>query len=293
MGRYNVFKNGSVQIIAVDDYQDNGWSISGNSAIHDSLNSGYLENSIFYSDLEIEYELTLNLVEITGGSFRVYIGNTLLKEFTSAGVKTIPIPVGSIGKLRFWSNADMYFTSEVIAKGEVDPQTILFDNDNNAFVGNASYTADFITKFLDDFYRFENGSLYRLNANESRNTFGGITYPSKITFYINSAPTADKDFFTIIFDSSDPWHVEEILIAPKEGKVKGQKSRIKKGNFKLYKGKYVADFLRDMNDPRFQDELSALMGGAELSGKIMKVTISNTQTTETRLINIETEFSIK
>ena len=50
-----------------------------------------------------------------------------------------------------------------------------------------------MTKFLDDFYRFEDGSLYRLNVNDARNTFGGITYPSRITFFVNTAPTEDKE----------------------------------------------------------------------------------------------------
>lgn len=293
MGKYNVFKNGSVDIIAADDYQDNGWTISGSSAIHDSLNSGYLENSIFIPDSETAYVLTLNLVEISGGSFKVYVGDTLLDEFTQPGIKSIDIPVGSVGKLMFWSDANMYFNSEVIVKGEIESKTILFDNDNNAFTGYASYTADFMTKFLDDFYRFEDGSLYRLNVNDSRNTFGGITYPSKITFFVNTAPTEDKDFYSIIFNSTDPWYVEDVYIYPTKGKHKGQRSRIKKGNFKRYKGKFVADFLRDLNDPRFQDELSALMNGATLSGEIMRITISNQQTTETRLVSIETEFSIK
>lgn len=293
MGKYNVFKNGSVDIHIPTDYQDNGWSIENGNAIHNNVNSGFLANTVFMSESNILYSVNFNLQNISSGVLRVYLGNLMVYETGEVGPKSILVEAGIPGKLRFWSDANLSFTDLSIKKGDIEFNTILFDDDNNMFTGYASYTSDIMTKFLDDMYSFKEGQLWRHNVNEVRNSFYGVTYPSKITFYVNPVPTMDKDFYSMFLNASDPWYVEDIQILPREGKSRGQRSRIKQGNFKLYKGRYAADFLRDMNDPRFTTELEALMKGGTLQGMIMKVTISNTSVSETRLTSIETEYSVK
>jgi hypothetical protein len=120
----------------------------------------------------------------------------------------------------------------------------------------------------------------------------GQKYPSVIVFNANVAFDQEKDFYTFYIDGNKPWSID-VTIPSTEGKTNGQKSRIKKGNFKWYKGKYVADFLRDMNDARFDTELQALMKGAYLQGKVMKVTMTVDSDDHVELVSVSIDVSVK
>lgn len=289
---YTILKNSNLSLEAGADYQDNGWSFSNGVAVHDKCNEGYFENIIFSPGADKEYSLSFTVAGLTDGTVRVYLGGYEFDEITENGNYTLVGITEDNGRLTFWSDANVVISNISISEGIKPAETILFDFDNRQFSGNASYTGEFATLFLDNMLSFKNGTLWIHDKNETRNSYYGVKYPSVVTFYVNVNSSVDKDFYSIALNGNMPVRVD-IEIEPKEGKSIGQKSRIKKGNFKLQKGQYIADFLRDMNDPRFQDENVALFQGAELQGKIMKVTLTNDNDGDFRLASVEVDVSVK
>jgi hypothetical protein len=54
-------------------------------------------------------------------------------------------------------------------------------------------------------YTFKGGNLYKHNSNETRNSYYGVLYPSKITTIFNNEPSQTKQFKTIATNSTTPW----------------------------------------------------------------------------------------
>lgn len=287
MARYTVFKNGSANVVFAVSYQDNGWSISDGVAIHDPINSGYLRNSIFRTIPEETYVINMNITTLSGGVLRVYLGSEMIQEINSPGQYSITGVASDNSGISFWSNATVALTDVVITQGETEFRTLLFSDDVNKFVGEVSYTADIMTKFLDDLYSFKDGSLWKHNVNDTRNSFYGVEYPSEITFVFNPDPTKVKNLDSIRIVGNKPWSVSRVYIRPREGKSRGQLSRIKSGDFKKLQGQWFADFKRDLNDPRFTTELERLFKGALLQGEVAEITISINSSDEVKLSSVD------
>lgn len=292
MGYYTILKNSSLEIQLEADYQDGGWSFINGVAIHDKCNSGYFRNFIFQPEVGSTYTVSFTVASLTEGSLKVYMGESEIIEITQNGTYNIDHTALTNVGVSFWADKDVIVSDFKVLEGSIDPVTILFDYDNKAFVGFASYDGEFATLFIDNMVSFENGRLWIHDRNNERNTYYGVLHPLKVSFYVNIDSQVDKDFFSIALDSSSGMLVE-VEIDPKEGKLKGQRSRIKRGNFKLEKGLYKAAFMKDMNDPRFTDELQALLKGADLQGKIMKVTLTHMSKEEFQLSSVEVEVATK
>lgn len=273
MARYTVFKNGSLDVIFSESYQDNGWSIANGVAIHDRINSGFLRNTVFRTIPNEEYTVRLNVIQVLNGSLKVIVGGVEAANITTPGnIEFQATAIDSTGLL-FWSDGDVSFTDVVVILGQTEYRTILFSEDNNKFVGEVSYSADIMNKFLDDFYSFKEGGLWKHNVNETRNSFYGVVHPSEITFVFNPEAKTVKSLDSIRLVGNLPWEVTRVYVRPREGKPIGQLSRIKQGNFKRLQGQWFADFKRDLNDPRFPTELERLFKGALLQGEVAEITI--------------------
>lgn len=291
MGYYTILRNSRLDIGISDDYQDNGWSFSEGSAIHQRWNEGYLDNFIFRPLPDMLYRISVEVSGLSNGTLKIGLGG-VEEDISSNGIHVVSLETISSGPLYLWSDADVTVSRLVVYEGVTSSSTLLFNEQNNQFVGYRSYTADMLTKFIDEFISFKNGSLWIHDRSEERNTFYGQTYPSEISFYVNIESSRNKDYFSIRLEGNDTWSAK-IELPPREGNAKGQASRIKKGRYKFEKGVYYADFLRDMNDPRFDSEIDALMKGAYLQGKYMKVTLTNLNTNHVKLAAVEVDVSIK
>lgn len=287
MARYTVLRNGSVQVIFSESYQDNGWYISGGIAIHDGINSGYLENYIFRTIPQETYRIRINVIESSNGVLRVYVGGVVGQEISAPGQYEFSVTAIDDSGMSFWSDGDVAFTDVVVISGETEFRTILFHDNGNKFAGEISYTADIMTKFLDDFYTFKNGVPWKHNVNETRNSFYGEVYPSEITFVFNPENTKVKTLDSIRIVGNYPWFIKRVYIRPREGKSNGQLSRLKPNRFKRLQGQWFADFLRDINDPRFPNELESLFKGALLQGEVAEITMSILTEKEMRLTSVD------
>lgn len=293
MGYYDTPKNTPLSIILDVDYQDNGWVFENGKAIHRGFNSGTIRNIIFRPVAGRSYTIKLNVEELSGGSLEVRLGDTLFGSIDSAGYFELIATTLNTDNLELTIGLfDAVVSGLQITEGLNTGKCIAYDTNAKQFVGERSFVGDMMERFQDDFISFKNGQPWVHDRNDTRNSFYGVSYPSIVRFYCNINYDQDKDFYSMTINGNSRWRAD-VTLPPREGKSRGQRSRIKSKNFVFEKGKYVADFLRDMNDPRFSQEMQALMRGAYLQGQIMEVTMTNTDDTEVRMVSVEIDVSPK
>lgn len=294
MASYEILKNQELVVNLPNDYTDQGWVVSENKGYHSGCNAGYIEKYFDLSSAE-EWTFRYNILERTSGSINIVVNGVNGTVNNTVGEKQDTFTVtGNNVLVRFYSTGvnALEFLQVYPEDQYVDGTTLAFNEDADKWVTYYSYVPEFMHKFINSFFTFRDGELWEHNVNETRNNFYGEQFTSQITFYCNLNPTQVKNFYSLREKSNKVWSVPDIEIAPYFGKPNGQKSRLKKGRFKNLQGDNFADFLRDMNDSRYPDELEALMRGAELQGGVMRLTIENTDTTEVRLLSCDISLSL-
>jgi len=295
MASYTIETNQPFQIFVSEDFIQTGWSISEGVAIHDGCNAGFIKNDGIDLVLGESYTIVFDVKTMESGYVRPFLGTAGGTNVTTTGQKTDTITVTGNTDFSFFSTGKnsvsfltIYPTSQLSVN---NGQTFSFNEANNKWVNYQSWQPDFMCRFLNSFFLFKDGALWENDVNEVRNNFFGVQYSSKVTFYINTEPTAVKDFFSMRQKSNKVWSVPEISIMPSEGKSQGQLSRLKKGRFRRLQSDFFADFLRNMLDPRFVTELEALVAGADLQGSVMKITMENDDITEVRMLSVDVTFA--
>lgn len=291
MGSYSTLTNQPIDIHMDEDWYDNGWSISGGSATHVSCNEGAIRNTTMPTEAGETYKVMFTVSGWSSGVVYPILGGTNGTSVSANGTYEQEITAADSSGLMFWSDGDLIIQLIRVSSGEIPATTFSFSKDNLQWGSYWSYAPDMMARFLDGYYTWKSGQLWIHDENNIRNNYYGQQYGSEIRFYVNLNPTQIKNFYSMRLKSNKAWSATEIKIEPREGKSKGQLSRIKKGNFRPLQGDWFADFLKDMNDPRFGTELEALMNGADLQGCIMEVTIKNDDTTEVRLLSIDVEVA--
>jgi len=295
MGSYTLTVGGSIEIDLREDYTDNGWSISGGVATHSACNSGLIKLNAIPYVVGVPNTFKYVVSNYSSGTIQLMVGNTLGSVNSSNGVKTdvITPQEGDVIYLYSDGNLSAQIFEIYTETAEETGVTLQFDEKSNRWITYYSFNPDFMLKFINDFFTFKNGRLWLHHSNELRNNFYGVQYTSKIIFYVNLNPTTIKQFFSIREKSNKIWSIIEAYIMPTDGKINGQRSRLKKGRFKDLQGDKFADFLRDMEDPRFNSELDALLKGAVLQGNVMRIEIECDETSEVRLQSIDITTAIK
>ncbi len=291
MARYTVRSGTPTQINAASDFVNLGWSFSQGVATHDACNSGSIVANNFTAEAGKQYKVTYTVLNRTTGTVTMTIGGVVAAAHTLDGTYTQTVTAVEDGPIEFYSNGNLSISNVVISDGVVAPVTLAFNQSNLVWSTYYSFAPDLMTKFISGFFSFKDGGLWEHNVSETRNNFYGVQYPSRITFYVNMNPTQVKNYYNMRLVGNKPWSATEILIPPRVGKSQGQKSRLKLNRFNNYQGQWIADFLKDMNDPRFTNELDALFKGADLQGCVMKVTIENNDVTEVRLQSVDVQLN--
>lgn len=290
MGSYVAIKGQVLSINLLDDLRDNGWVISGGKAIHSGCNAGFIELLNPYYTVGVPNEFKFRVSGYSSGSVYIMVGDEEGTEVMANGEYTDVLTPELNDKVYFWSDGNLaieYLSIAPVNGQNTTATTFGFDEKNNKWVSFYSYEPEFMIKFINDFFTFKGGELWRHNVNEIRNNFYNEQFTSKIIFYAHLNPDEVKLFHSMRQKSNKVWGVPEIEVPAYYGKPNGQKSRLKKGVFKNMQGDWFADFLRDLSDPRFNTELEALMNGALLQGSVMKITIENKDTVEVRLASVD------
>lgn len=289
MGTITAIKGQTVEIDLLEDSRDNGWTISGGKAIHNGCNQGYIEllNSNYTVGVPNVFRFVVS--GYSSGGVNIQVGATNGTTRTANGTYTQTFTPALNDKVIFYSDGNL--TVEVLSIYPVteisNAITFGFDEKNNKWVSYYSYEPEMMVNALNSFFTNKAGEMWHHDQNATMNSFYGESYPSIITFYCNLSPTEVKNFHSMRQKSDKVWSITDLTIPPRYGKPNGQRSRLKKGNFKHLQGDWFGDFLRDLNDPRFATGLDALMNGAELQGNIMRVTIENNDETQVRMMSID------
>lgn len=294
MGAYTVISGQQLTVYLDSDVNDNGWKVHSGYAQHSACNQGFIKFLSFTPTIGKTYRVSYDVFDRTSGGVYLRFGGSNGSLVAQNGTFTQEFGATSTEVL-FWSDGNLKITNLVIAEMSTQEGekgfTLSFNVDKMIWSGYKSFVPENMTKFIDGFIGFKNGELWRHNQSEVRNNFYGEQFKSVIEFYVNINPSQVKSFYSMRVKSNLPWSVPEIIVFPRNGKSKGQKSRIKKGNFNSLQGDWFADFLKDINDPRFANELDALFKGADLQGCVAKIRIENDDTVEVRLLSIDVEVS--
>lgn len=293
-----IFQNQIGYVDPATSILDTGWTISGEYAQHQSCNSGSIK-SITSLGLIVghQYTITYTVSDYISGSVKVVCGASNGLNRASNGTYTETLTCTTIPQLSFFSDGALkisllsFYDTE---SGTQSGATICFNEKYNTWTTEYSAMPELWIKFIDQLYSVKNGQLWQHNTNETRNNFYGEQFSSKITFYINVNPEVVKNFYTMRQRSTSAWgspNDGDINILSYKGKPNGQKSRLKKGNYRNLMGDFYADFLRDLSDPRFIDPNDALFKGAVLAGTVMEVTIENNDVTLVRLVEVDVKTS--
>lgn len=292
MGTYSTLTNQPIDIHLNEDWYDTGWSISGGKAIHVSCNEGIIKNNTMPTESGETYKVVFTVSGYSSGTVYPILGGVNGTPVSANGTYEQEIEAGDDTGLKFWSDGDLEVQLVRVANGTVPAVTLSFNKEQLRWIGYWSYAPDFMSEFLDGYYSWKDGQLWAHDENPIRNSFYGDEYPSVITFYCNVNYDQDKDYYSLTLNGVTPWRAD-IELPPRKGKSNGQVSRLKTGRFEMEKGKFVAAFLRDMNDPRFTDPLQALMNGAYLQGQYMKITLTHDKDEDVHLVTAEVDVTVK
>lgn len=293
MGSYIVAQDGLLTVNLLDDFRDNGWTVANNVATHSGCNAGVIKLKGFNYIVGVPNTFKYVISGYSSGLIRLQIGNKNGSYESANGTYFEEITPDENDEVLFWSDGNLSVELLEIYTNTVDETatTLAFDEKSNKWVGYYSFQPDMMAKFKSKFFMWNNGQLWQSHINSIRNSFFGVEYQSRITFYVNTSPTEIKEFFSMREKSNKVWSVTEAYIEPQEGKSQGQLTRIKKGNFKNLQGDWFAKFMRNMNDPRFNNELDALIKGGSMQGSVMRVTIENNDNVEVRLLSVDVEVA--
>lgn len=87
--------------------------------------------------------------------------------------------------------------------------TISFNEDVKGWTQFWRFTPDWMIGMNNEFYTFHNGNLYRhYEPTAPRNTFYGVTYPSKIVIMVNANPSVIKELQAVSIEGNLPWNMK-------------------------------------------------------------------------------------
>lgn len=276
-------------------YIDSGWVISGAYATHYPCNAGLLK---YIGDFGLivghTYSVTYTVDQYISGGVKAILGTTNGTNRTAAGVYTEVIVCATNTSVFFSSDGALRiskFSVYDVAIGQQPGITVAFYEGNNKRWGlKYSFVPELQVRFKNNLFQFQDGTVWLHASNEVRNNFFGVQYNSQITIIANQNPTTEKIFYNIRVLSNRCWYAQEqgdLYLPPMEGKSQGMASRLRKLNFKKLQGSYFGDFMRNMLDPIINDPAHALYAGAELRGQYMEITLTNADTIEVTLVEID------
>lgn len=273
---------------------DEGWTISEGIAYH----AGCFPGVILLKNIAVEadkvYVINYTVESYVSGDVYPIVGGVSGTVVDSLGKKqdTIVVPEGATDlTVRFYSDGELgisYMNIYPILDDPNNAVTLGFNAGDNLWTTYYSWEPGCMLKFMNDFYSWStDGALWKHNVNPVRNLFYGIQSYSEVQIVLNINYMEVKNLYSMRVNSNLPWAVTDIYIRPTEGKEDGQRSVIKKGNFVKINGQWFADFLKNMIDPRFSDELTALFQGGDLQCATALITLKADDTVENRLVSVD------
>ncbi len=257
-------KNTPVSIDFTELGTSTGWTLNGDSAVHEICNAG----SIYWDGYPIvsgdSYIISYRIDYINSGVLRPNIGTTQGVVRTTPGEFTETIlAAGSNPRFSFYSSANCQITvlnikNTKTATGLKEQNTIAFSEKKNKWTDFRTFNPDFAMSLFTNFYSFKNGVLYIHRPNSPvRNNFYGNDYQTIVKVVFNDQEMQTKTYQSISIQSN------QLMITTEDGieTSLGQVSELIADDFlqatlndgvdlvEVYdnEGVYSARFMRDKN----------------------------------------------
>lgn len=172
----------------------------------------------------------------------------------------------------------------------LNQQTVVWDEPRNRWVTFLTQTPEKWAFVNDTFISFKNGELWVEYTNLLRNNYYGVQSLSNVQMAFNVQPFMVKLWFNIRVQANNKWsapNTGDIELMDNQSYPTGMVSRLKADNFQLKEGQYWSNFLRDMNDPRFNNPLEALLRGRMLRGEVLIIKLQNSDSGNVTLRTVE------
>lgn len=155
----------------------------------------------------------------------------------------------------------------------VNGDTLLFDEDNNAFTGYADYNPDMIICAGNTLISWKNGAIYYHNNTTTGNysSYYGINYYPSVSMIFNDKTELIRKFNAMAYDSLAVWEAFNIgdISTSYFNQFTGlqQLSQLIAQDFNIEEGRFFAALLRDYNSG--QNGMTALFNGDFLLGQYL------------------------
>lgn len=111
--------------------------------------------------------------------------------------------------------------------------TITYSPKETGWTSYHSYFPDWMVTMNNALYTFKDGNLYKHYSNETRNSYYGTLYPSRITTIFNNEPSQTKQFKTIATNSTTAW--DTVVVSDQgEGYIEDNWYSLKEGTWYAY-----------------------------------------------------------
>lgn len=278
---YSALQNIPIVINLLTAANDNGWSINGIIAQHDSCNSGSIELTGYTLINGDTYEISYAVLTVSGGYVQLFAGTTAGIQRTSPGlyVETI-LANGTL--LTFFSNANCTIQAFNIRNDTDDTSntqvnTPVYSFKNKKWGEFRTIAPDYGFSIYIDMLTVFHGNLYlHENGSSDRNNFYGTQYQTIFQYVENSHPEQLKSYNSIALQSN------ELLVTTTDGIVTslGQVSELIEQDFiksvlndgvtsinvESVTGIFSASFLKDKNID--------LINGDQLKGSYITITLT-------------------
>jgi hypothetical protein len=114
-----------------------------------------------------------------------------------------------------------------------DCYTITYSPKDTGWTSYHSYYPDWMVTMNNALYTFKEGNLYKHYSNQTRNSYYGVLYPSKITTIFNNEPSQTKQFKTIATNSTTAWETA-VLSDQGDGYIESEWYALKEGTWYAY-----------------------------------------------------------
>lgn len=111
--------------------------------------------------------------------------------------------------------------------------TITYSPKETGWTSYHSYFPDWMVTMNNALYTFKDGNLYKHYSNETRNSYYGVLYPSRITTIFNNEPSQTKQFKTIATNSTTAWETA-VLSDQGAGYIENDWYALKEGTWYAY-----------------------------------------------------------
>lgn len=142
------------------------------------------------------------------------------------------------------------------------PYTMIFDEDNNAFEGFATFYPEMMGQLNASYFSFKNGQLWRHTKEAPYSNYYGVQHESSITGVFGQDLINKKTWISLMTNGNALWDCPEISTQMDSEGTAGlkQQSQLIPSDFEQIESEYHASFLRDQNS------IGGLTDGSQLKG---------------------------